>query len=151
MNPFMAVVNKSLMFSRSWCGPNGTVNKPKTIGQWGSPGCHSINASLCCHESYKYSQSCDWWSCWELEQVQRTYESCHHISMGMKVASSQLIVSGICKTSFRIRISRFPKWNSANLSDLSSSSRSKGAYESYGKSRFSMHRGRTEQQIRHHW
>ena len=33
-------------------------------------------------------------------------------------------MSGICKTSFRIRTSRFPKRNSAKLSDSSSSSRS---------------------------
>ena len=48
----------------------------------------------------------------------------------------QVIMSGICRTSFKIRISRFLKRNSPKLSDSSSSSRSKGAYESYGKSRF---------------
>ena len=48
----------------------------------------------------------------------------------------QVIMSGICKTSFRIRISRFSKRNSAKLSDSSSSSRSNCPYKSYGKSRF---------------
>ena len=50
-------------------------------------------------------------------------------------AELQVIMSGICRTSFRVRISRFLKRNSAKLSDSSSSSRSIG-YESYGKSRF---------------
>ena len=47
-------------------------------------------------------------------------------------------MSGICKTSYRIRISHFPKRNSAKLSDSSSSSGSNlGTYKSYyGKSRF---------------